>query len=36
MYKALYGASRETEQMAEFTYEQASRLSFAKKETESQ
>ena len=36
MYKALYGASRETEEMAEFTYEQASRLSFAKKETESQ
>ena len=34
MYKALYGSSPQTEEMAQFTYEQASQLSFAKKETE--
>ena len=34
MYKALYGASPQTEEMAQFTYEQACQLSFAKKETE--
>ena len=31
MYKALYGASPQTEEMAQLTYEQASQLSFAKK-----
>jgi hypothetical protein len=31
MYKALYGASPQTEEMAQFTYEQASQLSFMKK-----
>ena len=31
MYKALYGASPQTEEMAQFTYEQACQLSFMKK-----
>ena len=31
MYKALYGSSPATEEMAQFTYEQASQLSFMKK-----
>jgi hypothetical protein len=31
MYKALYGASPQTEEMAQFTYDQACQLSFMKK-----